>query len=92
MAKKIDLDFYSEEICKANQMPRGKAQGYEVGALGVFLSPVLKLWRVCFILSMEPAFRSWPLYEDGLKGWAMKRQALAFAEELQKIAEASEKE
>lgn len=77
MAKKIDLDFYSEEICVANKMPRGITQGYEVGALAIFQSPVSKLWRCLHINTMSPTMH-------GFDGWKTKKQALIFAEELQR--------
>lgn len=76
MAKKINLDFNNEATCVANKMPRGITQGYEVGALAIFQSPVSKLWRCLHINTMSPTMHEFD-------GWKTKKQALIFAEELQ---------
>lgn len=77
MARKITLTFDDSSLT-ANAVSRYEREltGYEIKDLAIFKSPVTKLWRCVHINTLSPT-----MHEE--KGWKSKKEALAFATELQ---------
>ncbi len=75
MAKKIELKFPDDATMRSNHVDKDTVIGYEVKALVVFQAT--KLWRVAHINTLSPTLGSF-------EGWKTKKQAMAFAEEIQK--------